>query len=296
MSETSSTEIFEQQRPRLLSLAYHMLGEIQAAEDTVQEGWLRWSTAHHQTITSPSAWLTQVVTRLAIDQLRSARRRREVYSGPWLPEPILDNEKSEPSDAAELAQECELALLWSMERLAEEERAAFLLSQVFDTSYADIAQTLKKSEQTCRQLVSRARKRVQESSPRFDTTSEELETALLAFSTAAASGDKQEVMRLLAPDVLALTDGGGLVTAARIPLEGAARVAQVFTHIAQKASKQQGLELLPVNGQPALVRLVGDDNDMIFTVRLNQRGEICWLYTLRNPVKLAAVNALRQSS
>ena len=290
-----ATDFFEQQRPRLLSLAYRMLGEIQAAEDIVQEGWLRWSTATLEDIAAPSAWLTQVVTRLAIDQLRSARRRREVYAGPWLPEPIIDSEEREPGSVLELAQECELALLWSLERLAEEERAAFLLSQVFETSYADIARTLDKSEQACRQLVSRARQRVQESSPRFDTTAEQLEKVLLAFTAAAASGDNEEVMRLLAPDVLALTDGGGLVTAARIPLEGATRVAQVFTHIARRATELDGLELLTVNGQPALVRLAGDDSDMIFTVRLNRRGQICWLYTLRNPQKLAIVKALRHA-
>ncbi len=296
MITAAATDIFEQQRPRLLSLAYRMLGEIQAAEDIVQESWLRWSVAALADIAVPSAWLTQVVTRMAIDQLRSARRRREVYAGPWLPEPIIDGANSGPGSIMELAQECELALLWSLERLAEEERAAFLLSQVFDTSYADIARTLDKSEQACRQLVSRARQRVQESSPRFDTTREQLEKVLLAFTAAAASGDKEEVMRLLAPDVLALTDGGGLVTAARIPLEGAARVAQVFTYIARRSAGLDGLQLLPVNGQPALVRLVGDDSDMIFTVRLNRRGQICWLYTLRNPHKLACVKNLHQTS
>jgi RNA polymerase sigma-70 factor, ECF subfamily len=293
VNRAASPDIFEQQRPRLLSLAYRMLGEIQAAEDIVQEGWLRWSGTADESIASPAAWLTQVITRLAIDQLRSARQRREMYTGPWLPEPIISDEEGGPEHALSLAQECELALLWSLERLAEEERAAFLLSQVFETPYADIAHTLDKSEQACRQLVSRARARVQDSSPRFDTTPEQLENALLDFATAAASGDKEEVLRLLAPDVLALTDGGGLVSAARIPLHGAARVAQVFTHIASKNSGKAELELLRVNGQPALVHLAGDDSDMIFTVRLNRQGEICWLYSLRNPQKLASVKSRR---
>lgn len=295
MSIATGTDFFEQQRPRLLSLAYRMLGEIQAAEDIVQEGWLRWSAATVEDIAAPAGWLTQVITRLAIDQLRTARRHREVYPGPWLPEPIMDSDNQGPASGLELAQECELALLWSLERLAEEERAAFLLSQVFETPYADIARTLDKSEQACRQLVSRARQRVLEATPRFETTGEQLEKMLLAFTAAAASGDKDEVLRLLAPDVLALTDGGGMVTAARIPLEGAARVAQVFTHIALRAAERGGMQLLAVNGQPALVRLVGDDGDMIFTVRLNQRGQICWLYTLRNPHKLAAVKNAQQA-
>jgi RNA polymerase sigma-70 factor (ECF subfamily) len=293
VNHTTTTDLFEQQRPRLLSLAYRMLGEIQAAEDVVQESWLRWSAAPPESVVSPGPWLTQVVTRLAIDQLRSARQRREVYAGPWLPEPIINDEEGGPGSLMALAQECELALLWSLERLAEEERAAFLLHQVFDTPYADIARTLDRSEQACRQLVSRARQRVQDASPRFDTTSAQLEKTLLAFASAAASGDREEVLRLLAPDVLGLSDGGGLVTAARIPLQGPERVAQVYMHIASKRSQLDDLHLLSVNGQPALVRLAGDDGDMIFTVRVNQRGEICWLYTLRNPQKLAVVKALR---
>jgi RNA polymerase sigma-70 factor (ECF subfamily) len=293
VNHTATTDLFEQQRPRLLSLAYRMLGEIQAAEDVVQESWLRWSAAPPESVVSPGPWLTQVVTRLAIDQLRSARQRREVYAGPWLPEPIINDEEGGPGSLMALAQECELALLWSLERLAEEERAAFLLHQVFDTPYADIARTLDRSEQACRQLVSRARQRVQDASPRFDTTSAQLEKTLLAFASAAASGDREEVLRLLAPDVLGLSDGGGLVTAARIPLQGPERVAQVYMHIASKRSQLDDLHLLSVNGQPALVRLAGDDGDMIFTVRVNQRGEICWLYTLRNPQKLAVVKALR---
>lgn len=289
---SDNATLFEQQRPRLLSLAYRMLGEVQAAEDIVQESWLRWAGAPANSILSPTAWLTQVVTRLAIDQLRCAQQRREVYIGPWLPEPIIDEEAGCPSHLTTLAQECELALLWSLERLAVEERAAFVLSQVFETPYADIARTLDKSEPACRQLVSRARQRVRDASPRFDTTAEQLERALLSFAAAAASGDKEEVLRLLAPDVLGLTDGGGVVSAARIPLEGAERVAQVFTHIARKRAAAAGaLELLSVNGQPALAQLAGDEDDMIFTLRLDQYGKICWLYTLRNPRKLASVRA-----
>lgn len=292
MSGETPTGLFEEQRPRLLSLAYRMLGEVQAAEDIVQDAWLKWSSAVHADIQNVQAWLTQVVTRLAIDQLRSARARREIYIGPWLPEPIVEPQAG-PGAALELAQECELALLWSLERLAEEERAAYLLSQVFDTSYADIAQALNKSEAACRQLVSRARQRVLDASPRFDTSAQQLEQAMIRFASAAASGDQAAVVKLLAPDVVALSDGGGVVTAARIPLLGPGRVAQVFTHITSKQAALDGVELLRLNGQPALVRLQGDDGDMVFTVRLNAEGFICWLYTLRNPAKLAAVKAQR---
>ncbi len=291
MSETA-TDLFEEQRGQLLSLAYHMLGELQAAEDIVQEAWLRWNTADHTEVLSPAAWLSSVVTRLSIDQLRSARHKREVYTGPWLPEPIIAAEAG-PPDALELAQHCELALLWSLERLGAEERAAFLLSQVFETPYADIAQLLGRSEQSTRQLVSRSRKRLAETSPRFDTSSEELEKTMLAFARACSAGNKEDVLKMLAPDVVALADGGGLVTAALIPLEGPERVAQVLTHIATKHGTMEGVELTTVNGRPALMRLRGDEEDMIFTLRLNREGQICWIYTQRNPEKLAAAVARR---
>ena len=287
MSDPSAIHDFEHNRSHLMSLAYQMLGEIQAAEDIVQEAWLRWRSADHCAIDSPRAWLSRVVTRLAIDQLRSARHRREVYKGPWLPEAILGREQ-DPSRALELAQQCELALLWSLERLGEEERAAFLLSQVFDTPYADIAGQLGRSEDSCRQLVSRAKKRLAEITPRFEASSEQLERVMLAFASAAAAGDMEEVIRMLAPNVVSVFDGGGLVTAALIPLHGPHRVTQVFTHIASKPKALDGFEVDTVNGLPALVRLEGDDNDMIFTLRLNGAGQICWIYALRNPEKLAA--------
>ena len=290
MSASSPTELFERQRPRLMSLAYQMLGELQAAEDIVQEAWIRWDSTDQQTVASPAAWLTSVVSRLAIDQLRSARTRREVYTGPWLPEPIMG---TGPSRTLELAQECELALLWSLERLDVEERAAFLLQQVFETPYAEIAAVLRRSEAACRQLVSRARKRLANAKPRFDTSSEQLQEAMLAFATAAAAGNKAEVLRLLAPDVVLLADGGGLAKALLIPLHDCERVAQVITHLASNRRVLDDVELTTVNGRPALVQLQGSEEDVILTLRLNREGQICWIYSLRNPEKLEAVSRRR---
>lgn len=290
MSADEQTALFEAQRPQLIALAYQMLGELQAAEDIVQEAWLRWRNTTMNDIQSPAAWLKQVVSRLAIDQLRTARSRREVYTGPWLPEPILG---SGPARALELAQECELALLWSLERLSAEERAAFLLSQVFDTPYTDIARMLERSEASCRQLVSRARKHLASATPRFNASTEAVQTAMLAFASAAAAGNKEEVLSLLAPDVVLLADGGGLAKALMIPLHGRERVAQVFTHIACKKSALASVELAMVNGYPALVQLEGGEEDVILTVRLNEQGKICWVYSLRNPEKLAAVEERR---
>ncbi len=284
---------FEALRPRMLSLAYQMLGEVGAAEDIVQEAWLRWDAAERGDIRSPEAWLTSVVTRLAIDQLRSARARRETYTGTWLPEPILEDGTG-PPDLLELARSCELALLYALERLGEEERAAFLLRQVFDTDYADIARVLERSEDACRQLVSRASRRVREEGRGYSAGQEQLEEMMLKFATAASRGDKETVLSLLAPDVIAVSDGGGVVRAALIPLEGPERVAQVMTHIASKAARENGASAVPptlsrVNGRPAFVQLSGTGQDMILTLRLNEQGQISWIYTLRNPHKLALV-------
>ncbi len=284
------TELFEQQRPRLLSLAYQMLGEIQAAEDIVQEAWFRWDKTNTSEIDSPRAWLSSIVTRLSIDQLRSARHRRETYTGPWLPEPIIEVADG-PSKALELAQQCELALLWSMERLQAEERAAFLLRQVFDVDYVEIAKMLETNEQNCRQLVSRSKKKLAEVTPRIETSSDELEQAMQNFAEAIISGDQAQVIRLLAPDAVALADGGGLVSATLIPVQGAKRIAAVLTHLAKNNSVLDEMELTRVNGRPAFSRLVGDDGDMIFTVRQNAQGRICWIYILRNPNKLAVSRA-----
>lgn len=290
-------DIFLAQRGHLLALAYQMLGELSAAEDIVQETWLRWNEADIDAIRSPGAWLTSVATRLAIDQLRSARQRRETYTGTWLPEPALHQESGEePSAMVEVAQRCELALLWALERLNEVERAAFLLRQVFDVDYAEIAGVLDRSEAACRQLVSRAGRRIKEATPTYSSTTEQLEETMLRFAAAATAGDKAAVLEMLAPDVVAVSDGGGIVRAALIPLEGPERVAQVMTHIASKAHREGGLGdtglpgIARANGRPAFVLLNGDEHDMIMTLRINNAGKISWIYTLRNPVKLAAAS------
>lgn len=297
MTDADATAVFQEQRSSLLALAYQMLGELSAAEDIVQEAWLRWNKACRQEILSPAAWLTSVVTRLSIDQLRSARARRETYTGPWLPEPILETDTT-PASTVELAQRCELALLWSLERLNEEERAAFLLRQVFDTDYADIAAMLQRSEAACRQLVSRATRRVRDEAPRYSSSEEKLEQVMMQFAMAAAAGDKATVLSLLAPDVVSVSDGGGVVLAALIPLEGPGRVAQVLTHVTSKAAQRAsaaGVSALPqlarANGRPAFVQMSGSGEDMIFTLRLNELGQIAWIYTLRNPQKLAVVES-----
>jgi len=277
--------LFEAERPRLMALAYRMLGERAAAEDVVQEAWLRWER-HAGGVAAPQAWLRQVTTRLAVDALRRARVLRESYVGPWLPEPVI-GEIDEADGAArlELAQECHLALLWAMERLGPEERAAFLLRRVFDADYAEIAATLGRSEAACRQMVSRAGARLRAARPRFAPDADAVRAALDRFARAAMAQDHAAVLAMLAPDVTAISDGGGKARAALRPLEGAAEVAQVILAVAAKRGPVVP-RLVRANGAPALAVLEGGAQDVLYTLTLDVQGRIDWIYVMRNPDKL----------
>ncbi|OAN79156.1 hypothetical protein A8B82_08460 [Sulfitobacter sp. EhC04] len=282
----TTLDIFETERPRLIAVAYRMLGERAAAEDIVQEVWLRWSEAAVSDIVTPAGWLHRVTTRLAIDALRSARHRREVYVGPWLPEPLVQGSHDSSEDSFALAQECQLALLWAMERLTPEERAAFILRQVFEADYSELAELLGRSEAACRQLVSRAGRQLRSVRPRFRPDPEQTATMLARFVKAAAAQDHDAVLSLLAPDVTAISDGGGKVRAFHRPLLGAEEVAQVLLSIAAKQAASIGLKVVDANGTPALAILDGAEYDMIFTLTTNLEGLIDWIYIMRNPDKL----------
>lgn len=283
------TESFEAQRSTLISMAYQMLGERAAAEDIVQEAWVLWDRADKETINSPAAWLRRVTSRLAIDTLRSAHSRREVYVGPWLPEPLLSEGSPPPEDAFSLAKERELALLWAMERLSPDERSAFILRSVFDSDYDEIAGVLNKTESACRKIVSRAKQQLKETKTRFSAEPEETAQMLRLFSQACISLDHDEVLKLLAPNVIALTDGGGKVRAALRPLRGAQEVTQVIMSLSARLSSQEGFRFTTVNGQPAFAISGTQGFDMISTVRLNKEGLIDWIYVMRNPDKLPTV-------
>lgn len=284
-AEGSVTDIFEAQREKLIALAYRMLGERSVAADVVQEAWIRWHSSHPETIESPAAWLRQTTTRLAIDALRKAKRQREAYVGPWLAEPLLDADQ-QPDDQFVLARKCEQALLWAMERLAPEERAAFILREAFDADYADIAQAIGKSQDNCRAIVSRARKRVQSDAPRFDAPAEESNALLLQFAAATVAQDHKTVMSLLAPDAIALTDGGGKARASLRALEGPREIANVLINIAKKHAGAEGIEPLRVNSRPAFGILQGGAQDMLYTLEPDENGLIRWIYIMRNPDKL----------
>ena len=280
---------FEQERPALTSIAYQMLGERSAAQDLVQDTWEIWNKADKDRIDSPPAWLRRVTSRLAIDALRSARSRREVYVGPWLPEPLIDHTHSGPEDAFALAKDCELALMWAMERLSPEERSAFILRKAFDSDYSDLATVLDKTESACRQLVSRASTKVADTKLKFDVAPQDSSALLQKFAQACVSMSHDEVLSLLAPDVVSVADGGGRVRAALRPLIGAQEVTNVLLAILRKNSSGQPGELAMVNGQPAIVVSGSDGQDMVLSIGLDHQSRIAWIYIMRNPDKLGVL-------
>ncbi len=283
------TECFELERPSLIAIAYQMLGEQSSAQDLVQDTWLIWNKADKTNIKSPSAWLRKVITRLAIDALKSAKRKREVYIGPWLPEPLIEDQKAGPYDQFNLAKECELALMWAMERLSVEERSAFILRKVFDSDYAELSTVLGKSEAACRKIVSRASKSVAETKLKFSVAPEETGLMLQNFAQACSSMDHDEVLSLLAPDVVSISDGGGRVRAALRPLNGAYEVTSVLLSILRKSPLKNVAKLALANSQPAIVVAGRHDERMVLTVGLNDEYRISWIYIMRNPDKLQAL-------
>jgi RNA polymerase sigma-70 factor (ECF subfamily) len=285
-----SAPTFEAQRPHLLGIAYRMLGEMGGAEDVVQEAWLRWQRADED-IRDPRAWLSAVTVRLALDALRKVRSRRESYVGPWLPEPLLPDDMralaaDAPAARAELASDLSLALLHVLERLAPEERAAFILHDAFDCDYSDIAATLGKSEEACRKLVSRARERVRTNRPRHKATAEQHRELIAKFSEAVLAQDSSRLMSLFAPDVIFYSDGGGRVPAAINPVFGADHVTRLVLGLARKGLTDPKVEAGEVNGQFALIISEAAGLHSVVTADVAD-GRITAVYVLRNPEKLA---------
>ena len=283
-----ATEVFEAERPALTALAYPMLGERGLAEDVVQEAWLRWQTVKPDALDQPAAWLRTVTTRLAIDALRRARSRREAYIGPWLPEPVLEDPAGDFTARLETVQQAELALVWVMEFLTPDERAAFILHDTFEETYAAIASVLDKTEAACRKLVSRARAKTQAAPMQLGASREAVMGLLERLMQASATGDLQAIRDVLAEDVVAISDGGGKARAALRPLYGADETAQVMHAVTTR--KQAGVEpiVLIVNGVPAIAILDGGGLDHITTLAPSRQdpSRIGWLYTMRNPDKL----------
>jgi RNA polymerase sigma-70 factor, ECF subfamily len=279
-------------RRRLLGLAYRMLGSRADAEDVLQDAYLRLNGAAD--VRDDEAFLVTIVTRLCLDRLKSARARRETYVGPWLPEPILDAATLSAEAATELADDLSFALLLALERLNPAERAAFLLHDVFDMAYTDIAPMLGKSEAACRQLASRARRSVREGKPAAPASPDTHQRLLQSFVEAAATGDAGRLASLLCADAVALSDGGGVKLAALNPVRGADKIARFFVGLAAKnrnADAAVALRPALINGAPALLLFVDGALDHTLSIDVDRDGErIAAIYIVRNPAKLSAVD------
>lgn len=275
-------------RPRLFSIAYRMLGTRADAEDVVQDAWLRWHASDRQAVQSAEAWLVTVTTRLAIDRLRARMAERESYVGWWLPEPIVELDEHTPESSAELASEVSMAFLWVLERLSPEERAAFLMRQVFDHDYADIAGMLGKSESACRQMVHRAQERVQQQKPRFEVPKEQHRELLVRFMEAAKAGDRAAMKAMMDGDVQLVADGGGKVNSFLHILHGAGRVAGVYWSLEHQNPNRVAYRQARVNGTPGLVRYVDGKLESAQSFQVED-GRIVAIFIVRNPDKLTAL-------
>jgi RNA polymerase sigma-70 factor, ECF subfamily len=244
-------EVFERERSRLLGLAYRTLGTFADAEDVVQEAWLRLQRHELATIDNPAAWLTTVTTRLAIDRLRQQQRSREEYVGPWLPEPIATTE--DPSRTVEMAESLTAGFLVLLETLGPNERAAFLLVEVFGEPYAQVAAILDRSEASCRQLVHRARVRIDEGRPRFKAAPAEAEQVAAAFALATMSGDMEALLALISDEIQLISDGGALQHAARRPIVRPDQVARFLINVQRRLPAGVTFESSVLNGEPSLV-------------------------------------------
>ncbi len=258
------------------------------ADDVVQDAWLRWNGAAHDTLASGEAWLVTVSTRLAIDRLRSRKVEREAYIGWWLPEPLVDIDERTPESAAELASDVSVAFMWVLERLAPEERAAFLLRQVFDEDYADIAALLEKSEAACRQMVSRAQERVRQHRPRFEVPRDQHRALLATFMQAAASCDRAAMKALLSPDVELIGDGGGKVNSFLHIVRGAGRVAGLFWSLGNQCQGSASYRMATINGEAGLLRYVDGKIESAQSF-ITDGGRIVAVFVIRNPDKLTAI-------
>jgi RNA polymerase sigma-70 factor (ECF subfamily) len=272
------TDDFEPHRQFLIGVAYRMLGSFAEAEDIVQDAFLRWSATDRSTVEQPRAFLARVVSRLCFDRMKSAASRREEYPGTWLPEPMVAPH-TEPC-----ADDLSLALLLTLERLSALERAAFLLHDVFDMDYSAIAETLGRSEASCRQLAARAREHVREERPRFSASEESRAKLADAFAAAITQGDLDGFARLLADDAVLYQDGGGKRVAARHPIYGKDKILRFFAAVKKSASPLEHFERVHINGLPGFViRTTAGIETMSFDIANDQ---IVALYSIRNPDKL----------
>jgi RNA polymerase sigma-70 factor (ECF subfamily) len=286
-------DVFSTHRPLLFSIAYRMLGSASDAEDVLQDAWLRYSAADRPAIRSPNAFATTIVTRLCLDRLKSARATREAYIGPWLPEPVLTSEVESPAIIVQRTESLTLAFLVLLEKLSPEERAVFLLKDIFEYGHSEVAQMLGLTEENSRQLLHRAKVRLADGRPRLSGTPESRRAVAERFARAFSSGNGSELSALLAADVGVWTDGGGKVAAARHPLLGHDRVLHFLLGLHRSASattemRDVLLRIEDVNSEPALVIRVGDRLESIFVFSIDG-DTVSGIRIVRNPDKLARI-------
>jgi len=284
----SHVDVFQEYRPLLFSIAYRMLGSATEAEDIVQEAYLRYQAVAPGTIVSPKAFLSTIVTRLCLNQLQSARVQRETYIGPWLPEPVIDAAALGVAKEGDAALDVSVALMMALERLSPLERAAFLLHDVFDASFEEVASAINRTPEACRQLAARARRHVRDARPRFAVPPDEGSRIAKAFHDATISGDATALSRLLAESVVLTSDGGGHALTARNPIRGRDKVVRLYLGVARKAAGRPKTRPERISGLPGYVSL--NANGTLQTTALEiVDGLVTAIHVVRNPEKLRHV-------
>jgi RNA polymerase sigma-70 factor (ECF subfamily) len=287
------TSVFAAERPRLTGIAYRITGSLADAEDVVQEAWLRFSKAEPGSIDRPAAWLTTVVARIALDQLKAARREREVYVGPWLPEPIASDpltlSRPGPEEMAELSSSLTLGFLHVLETLNPVERVVFVLADVFDVPFKEIAETVGKSPDACRQMASRARRRVHDARPHhYAPPDEEAARVVGEMMAATMAGDVDGLVRLLAEDAVLVSDGGPHRRAARHPIKGRDRLTRFMTNLGRRYS-QATIEPVALNGELGMV--IYHDGERVAAMSFEvDKGLVCEIHVIVADDKLAALD------
>ena len=282
---TSATDTFVAHRNLLFTVAYEMLGSACDAEDVLQETWLRWAEVDHDEVRDERAYLVRIVTRLSLNRLRTLQRRREQYVGPWLPEPLLTT--PDVAEDVELADSVSMAMLVVLDTLNPTERAVFVLREVFDLGYDEIAAAVDKSPAAVRQIAHRARAHVEERRPRADVTPGLRDEAIEKFLVAASTGDIQSLLDVLAPDVVLVTDGGGVKKAALRPILGREKVVRFLDGVTPEGGAETSMVM--VNGHPALRVFFDGELDSVGTL-LVEDGLVTAIYWVRNPAKLARLD------
>jgi RNA polymerase sigma-70 factor (TIGR02957 family) len=289
---TADEQTFSEHRKLLFAIAYRLLGSAADAEDVVQDAWFKWSAADRTRVSDPKAYLARVVSNLAVDRLRSTRHQRETYVGPWLPEPILT--ESDASEDVAVAESVSVAMLVVLETLSPLERAVFVLKEVFDFSYAEIADAVDRSESAVRQAAHRARNHIQARRPRFETDRNKKRAVTERFFAATTGGDINALMELLAPDVTLWTDGGGKVRQAMRPIVGVEKVVRWLAGAASRPYEgveisDMSAEVVEINGAPGVVLSGAGRVIATLTVDLDADGRIVTIHNVANPDKLHAI-------